>query len=85
MYIFLFDKTAVVPIIYEQPSYKLFGPREGLLLINESKQWTYKSSFTAEMKQDKYSTARPDAGATEVIQLNPGGPDQIQSIKPQST
>ena len=37
------------------------------------------------MKQDVYSAARPDAGATEVKQLNPGGPDQKQSIKPQPT
>ena len=37
------------------------------------------------MKQDEYSTERPDAGATEVKQLNPGGPDQRQSIKPQPT
>ena len=25
------------------------------------------------MKQDEYTTARPDAGATEVKKLNPGG------------
>ena len=30
------------------------------------------------MKQDEYSTAKSDAGATEVKQLKPGGPDQIQ-------
>ena len=33
------------------------------------------------MKQDEYSTARPNAGATEVKQLNPGGPwKQTQSV-----
>ena len=37
------------------------------------------------MKQDEYSTAKSDAGATEVKQLNPGGPVQTQSIKPQPT
>ena len=30
------------------------------------------------MKQDEYSTGRPDAGATEVIELGPCGPDQMQ-------
>ena len=56
-------------------TYKLFGPREGLLPINESNRSSYKSRFITEMKQDEYSTARPDAGATEVKQLNPGGTD----------
>ena len=39
------------------------------------------------MKQDEYSAARPhwNAGATEIQQLNPGGPDQRQNIKPQPT
>ena len=40
---------------------------------------------TTEMKQGEYSTASLDAGATEVKQLNPGGPDQRQSIKPPPT
>ena len=31
------------------------------------------------MKQDEYSTARPDAGATGVKQLNPGGQDRASS------
>ena len=35
------------------------------------------------MKQGEYSTARPDARATEVKQLNTGGLDQRQNIKPQ--
>ena len=34
-------------------TYKLFGPREELLLISESKQWTYKSRFITEMKQEQ--------------------------------
>ena len=37
------------------------------------------------MKQDEYSTARPEAGATEIKQLNPDGPDRRQSIKLQPT
>ena len=37
------------------------------------------------MKQDEYTTARPDAGATEVKQLNPGGLEQRQSNKHQLT
>ena len=37
------------------------------------------------MKQDEYSTAKQhwNAGATENQQLNPGGPDQRQIIRPQ--
>ena len=66
-------------------NWESFGPREELLLIYESTQWTYKSRFITEMKQDEYSTAIPDAGATEVKQMNSGGPDQRQSIKTQST
>ena len=67
--------TSLLWFIYK---YKLFGPREGPLLtkvlINESKQWTYKSRFFTEMKQDEYSKANQlwNAGATEVQQLNPG-------------
>ena len=36
------------------------------------------------MKQDEYSTANKlwNAGATEVQQLNPGGPDQSRSSDP---
>ena len=39
------------------------------------------------MKQDEYSTANQlwNAGATEMQQLNPGGPDQRQIIRPQPT
>ena len=39
------------------------------------------------MKQGKYSTANHlwIAGATDVQQLNPGVPDQRQTIKPQPT
>ena len=68
-------------------TYKFFGSLEGLLLVNESNQWTYKSRFITEMKQDEYSTAKHDAGATEVKQLNANasGPDQRQSIKPEPT
>ena len=33
------------------------------------------------LKQDEYSAAKPDAGAAEVKQLNPCGPDQRQSWK----
>ena len=32
-------------------------------------------------QQDPYQTA----GATEIQQLNPGGPDQRESIEPQTT
>ena len=37
------------------------------------------------MKQDEYSSANQlwNAGATEVQQLNPGGPDQRQTIRSQ--
>ena len=38
--------------------YKLFGPRDGLLLVNESKQSTYKSRFITEM--NKTSTQQQD-------------------------
>ena len=39
------------------------------------------------MKQDEYSTANKlwNAGATVVQQLNPGGPEQRQIIRPQPT
>ena len=41
------------------------------------------------LRWNKMSTQRQDqhqnAGATEVQQLNPGGPNQRQSIKPQPT
>ena len=39
------------------------------------------------MQQDEYSTANQlwNAGVTEIKQLNPGGPDQRQIIRPQPT
>ena len=39
------------------------------------------------MKQGEYSTANQlwNADATEIQQLNPGGPDQRQFIRPQQT
>ena len=40
-------------------TFKLFSPREGLLLIHASKQETYKSRFNTEVKQDVYSVAKP--------------------------
>ena len=36
---------------------KLFGLRDGLLLIRKSNQQTYVTRFIAERKQDRYSTA----------------------------
>ena len=45
---------------------------------------SYKSRLITEMKQDEYSTANQlwNAGTTEVQELNPGGPDQRQIIRP---
>ena len=53
--------------IYTQ---KLFGPREGPLLINESKQRTYESKFISEMKQDEYSTANENKKLVPLKQPN---------------
>ena len=38
---------------------KLFSPHENFLLINASKQQTYKSKVNTEMKQVEYPTAKP--------------------------
>ena len=40
------------------------------------------SSFITEMKQDEYLTARSDAGATEVKQLNLVGPTRDRASSP---
>ena len=54
------------------------------LLIDASKHQTYKSR---KLRWNKMSTQQQDqywnAGATEIQQLNPGGPNQRQSIEPQ--
>ena len=45
----------------------------------------YKSRLITEMKPDEYSTARPDTGATEVKQFNPGGPEDVKQLDPGGT
>ena len=68
-------------------TYKLFGPREGLLIQLCIKNSKYINQDPTTLNWNKMSTHQQDpyrnAGATDIQQLNPNGPDQIQSIKPQ--
>ena len=72
-------------VIQEHTRY--LGCVKDFLLINATQQQTYKPRFNNEMKQDEYLTARPTLKRWSKMNLNvnPGGPDQRQSIKHQPT
>ena len=61
----------------------LFGPREGLLIPQNSK---HINQDPTTLSWNKMSTQQQDpywnAGATDIQQLKPNGPDQKQSIEP---